>query len=101
CSRREQSTLNALRAGLEPPTPGLDELHDLRQEFLHRFGRETDQEVVVAELSGPEGSWFFRIKEYDEGGRKVWEASSRSRAVLRTRFVIPARRSVREDPTRS
>ncbi len=40
-----------------------------RREFLHRFGRETDQEVVVAELSGPEGSWFFRIKEYDEGGR--------------------------------
>jgi len=39
------------------------------REFLHRFDRETDQEVVVAELSGPEGSWFFRIKEYDEGGR--------------------------------
>ncbi len=39
------------------------------REFLHRFGRETGQEVVVAELSGPEGSWFFRIKEYDEGGR--------------------------------
>jgi len=36
------------------------------REFLHRFGRETNQEVVVAELSGAEGSWFFRIKEYDE-----------------------------------
>jgi hypothetical protein len=35
------------------------------REFLHRFGRETNQEVVVAELSGAEGSWFFRIKEYD------------------------------------
>ena len=35
------------------------------REFLHRFGRETDQEVVVAELSGAEESWFFRIKEYD------------------------------------
>ena len=35
------------------------------REFLHRFGRETRQEVVVAELSGAEGSWFFRIKEYD------------------------------------
>jgi hypothetical protein len=34
--------------------------------FLHRFGRQTDQEVVVVELSGVEGSWFFRIKEYDE-----------------------------------
>ena len=40
-------------------------LEELR-EFLHRFGRETNQEVVVVELSGPEGSWFFRIKEYDE-----------------------------------
>ena len=36
------------------------------REFLHRFGRETNQEVVVAELSGAGGSWFFRIKEYDE-----------------------------------
>jgi hypothetical protein len=36
------------------------------REFLHRFGRETNQEVVVIELSGAEGSWFFRIKEYDE-----------------------------------
>lgn len=36
------------------------------REFLHRFGRETNQEVVVVELSGAEGSWFFRIKEYDE-----------------------------------
>jgi len=36
------------------------------REFLHRFGRETDQEVVVVELSGAEGSWFFRIKAYDE-----------------------------------
>ncbi len=35
------------------------------REFLHRFGRQTNQEVVVAELSGAEGSWFFRIKEYD------------------------------------
>ena len=35
------------------------------REFLHRFGRETNQEVVVAELSGADGSWFFRIKEYD------------------------------------
>ena len=39
-------------------------LAELR-EFLHRFGRETNQEVVVVELSGPDGSWFFRIKEYD------------------------------------
>jgi len=30
-----------------------------------RFGRETDQEVVVVELSGPDGAWFFRIKEYE------------------------------------
>jgi len=37
----------------------------LRQ-FLHRFGRETNQEVVVVELSGADGSWFFRIKEYDD-----------------------------------
>jgi hypothetical protein len=36
------------------------------REFLHRFGRETNQEAVVAELSGAEGLWFFRIKEYDE-----------------------------------
>ena len=36
------------------------------REFLHRFGRETNQEIVVAELSGAEGSWFFRIKEYDD-----------------------------------
>jgi len=35
------------------------------RKFLHRFGRETNQEVVVVELSGPDGSWFFRIKEYD------------------------------------
>lgn len=40
-------------------------LTELR-EFLHRFGRETNQEVVVAELSGAEGSWFFRIKQYDQ-----------------------------------
>jgi len=40
---------------------GVRELRD----FLHRFGRQTDQEVVVVELSGPDGSWFFRIKEYD------------------------------------
>ena len=39
-------------------------LTELR-EFLHRFGRETNQQLVVAELSGPEASWFFRIKEYD------------------------------------
>lgn len=39
---------------------------DALREFLHRFGRETNQEVVVAELSGAEGSWFFRIREYDE-----------------------------------
>jgi hypothetical protein len=36
------------------------------REFLHRFGRETNQEVVVVELSGAEGSWFFRIKQYDD-----------------------------------
>ncbi len=36
------------------------------REFLHRFGRKTNQEVVVVELSGGEGSWFFRIKEYDD-----------------------------------
>lgn len=35
------------------------------REFLHRVGRETNQEVVVVELSGAAGSWFFRIKEYD------------------------------------
>ena len=40
-------------------------LTELR-EFLHRFGRETNQEVVVMELSGGEGSWFFRSREYDE-----------------------------------
>jgi hypothetical protein len=39
---------------------------DALREFLHRFGRETNQEVVVAELSGAEGAWFFRIREYDE-----------------------------------
>jgi hypothetical protein len=39
---------------------------DALRELLHRFGRETNQEVVVSELSGAEGSWFFRIKEYDE-----------------------------------
>ena len=36
------------------------------REFLHRFGRETNQEGVVVELSGAEGSWFFRIRAYDE-----------------------------------
>lgn len=36
------------------------------REFLHRFGREKNQEVVVVELSGHEGSWFSRIKQYDE-----------------------------------
>ena len=36
------------------------------REFLHRFGPETNQEVVVVELSGTEGSWFFRIRGYDE-----------------------------------
>ena len=36
------------------------------REFLHRFGREANQEVVVAELSGSEGSWFFRIRDYDK-----------------------------------
>ena len=39
---------------------------DALREFLHRFGRETDQEVVVVELSGADGSWFFRIKEFDD-----------------------------------
>jgi hypothetical protein len=43
----------------------LAQLEALR-EFLHRFGRETNQEIVVAELSGAEGSWFFRIRAYDE-----------------------------------
>jgi hypothetical protein len=47
------------------PNRFLARLPELR-EFLHRFGRETRQEVVVAELSGAEGSWFFRIKNYDE-----------------------------------
>lgn len=47
------------------PDRFLARLPELR-EFLHRFGRETNQEVVVAELSGAEGSWFFRIKNYDE-----------------------------------
>jgi hypothetical protein len=46
------------------PEDRVAHLAELR-EFLHRFGRETNQEVVVVELSGPEGSWFFRIKEYD------------------------------------
>ena len=36
------------------------------REFLHRFGRKANQEVVVVELSGVEGAWFFRIKDYDE-----------------------------------
>jgi hypothetical protein len=35
------------------------------REFLHRFGSETRQELVVALLSGPQGSWFFRIRQYD------------------------------------
>jgi hypothetical protein len=47
------------------PDRFLAQLGALR-EFLHRFGRETNQEVVVAEVSSAEGSWFFRIKEYDE-----------------------------------
>jgi len=47
------------------PERFLAQLAALR-EFIHRFGRETNQEVVVAELSGSEGSWFFRIKAYDE-----------------------------------
>ena len=47
------------------PERFLSQLAALR-EFLHRFGRETNQEVVVAELSGSEGSWFFRIKDYDK-----------------------------------
>jgi len=46
------------------PDRFLAHLADLR-EFLHRFGRRTNQEVVVLELSGPEESWFFRIKQYD------------------------------------
>jgi hypothetical protein len=36
------------------------------RDFLHRFGRDTDQEVVVAEISGAAESWFFRIKQYDQ-----------------------------------
>ena len=47
------------------PERFLAELRTLR-EFLHRFGRETSQEVVVVELSGAEGAWFFRIREYDD-----------------------------------
>ena len=43
----------------------LAQLRVLR-EFLHRFGRQTDQEVVVIELSGAGGSWFLRIKEYSK-----------------------------------
>ena len=47
------------------PDRFLAHLSDLR-EFVHRFGRETNQEVVVVELSGAEGAWFFRIKHFDE-----------------------------------
>lgn len=47
------------------PQRFLAQLGSLRA-FLHRFGRETNQEVVVVELSGGDGSWFFRIKEYDQ-----------------------------------
>jgi len=31
------------------------------REFLHRFGRETNQGEVVAEFDG----WFYRIKRFD------------------------------------
>ena len=33
--------------------------------FLHRFGRETNQERVGLELTGGGEGWFFRIKEFD------------------------------------
>lgn len=72
--RQAQEILTRIGEGYTttPPHDGgweterfLAQLAALR-EFLHRFGRETNQEVVVAELSGSEGSWFFRIKAYDE-----------------------------------
>ena len=47
------------------PERFLTQLGALR-EFLHRFGRETNQDIVVVELSGAEGSWFFRIRDYDQ-----------------------------------
>lgn len=47
------------------PDRFLRHLAELRR-FLHRFGREADQEVVVVELSGGQAAWFFRIMEYDE-----------------------------------
>lgn len=40
------------------------------QEILTRIGEgyttTPPHDVVVAELSGAEGSWLFRIKDYDE-----------------------------------
>ena len=56
---------SAERSDARRPERFLAHIAALR-ELLHRFGRETNQEVVVVELSGAEGSWFFRIKEYDE-----------------------------------
>jgi hypothetical protein len=46
------------------PERFLQYLQQLRR-FLHCFGRETNQEVVVVELSGGVQSWFFRIKRFD------------------------------------
>lgn len=40
------------------------ELPRLR-EFLHRFGRETDQREVVVEVSGNGGGLFFRISTFE------------------------------------
>jgi len=50
---------NLLKRDIE----NIEELRDedLLREFLHRFGRETNQGEVVFEFDGE----FFRIREYD------------------------------------
>jgi hypothetical protein len=63
---RELDLAAALGAEREASTQVLSLYIAALREFLHRFGRETNQEVVVVELSGAGGSWFFRIKEYDK-----------------------------------
>ena len=65
------------------------------REFLHRFGRDTHQEVVVVEPSGAEGSWFFRIKQYDDWRRQVWQPNSSSRVGLLARSDMLVLRSAR------
>lgn len=41
------------------------ELLPMLREFLHRFGRETNQREVGVELAGGGEAWFFRIKSFD------------------------------------